>query len=1448
MSATLAVSAVFLLAFAGYVMLAHAMDRHFRQLRPGRPLPGRALRMGLRSAGWLLLAVSFWVAVQAWGVGSGAVAWFGVSSMTAGMLIGLLPYRPRWIAPIGLCLALLGLLLFAPLANAAPRVALLSTSFVLERKFALLEEAAAREGVDLAWVQVDRADETAIRRVLDGADLLIVDTPRSDDQAALEQAAGEAVRAAGIASIRIQVMTPTQRLRAEDVPLTVAEAVHAYYVSGRTVNHERLFRYLKAFIEEGDLAAVPPPSPLPDGGIYHPEAPDAVFATLPDYLAWWSARKEQPWERRPVIGMEMSSSYIADGQTRMLDETIQALEGAGAVPLVFYRTTRLARRQAEAGGRRPATMVAEEPAGFPNPQARRVARIDEPVIELDGRPVFDVLMVNTFLGSDPEARKAWHQEMDLPVLNVIHYRSGNRADYLADTAGIGTFFLPFTLTTAEYVGLIDPIVLTSNEGGELVPMHEQMNMLVGKAMKLAELRRKSNAEKRLALMFWNHPPGEHNQGASNMNVPRSLEILSARLIAEGYAVEPLAEQQMIDTVPILLKPRYRRDGLPVLMQTPHWDRFPLTQYLDWYSTLPATVREQIEAYWGTPEQSHWVAEVDGEMQFVIPRMRMGNLLVMPQPARGEGHSEEEEKHLFHDSKVPVHHAYLATYLWVREHFGADAIIHFGTHGSQEWLPGKERGLWAYDDPNLLAGSTPIVSPYIVDNIAEAIHVKRRGRGVIVSHQTPPFSPAGLSDDFVAINDQIREYQSVDEGLVKANNRALIIDQAVRMNIHGDLGWKVADLEAGFDEFLREIEDYLEELGMAMQPLGLHSFGQTALPEHRVSTVMQMLGQQLYEHLGVAPGEVFRDDYRSLLESAPYRFVLEKVFSDLAPDAFDPDARVLVEQGRTFDRMLDAETETEGLLRALSGRWVDPSYGGDSVRNPDALPTGRNIYGFDPTRVPTRAAWDAGVEAMQGLILSHQATHGEFPEKLAFSLWSTETMRHLGMLEAQILYAMGVRPVWDAGGRVVGMEPIPLEELGRPRIDTVISLTGLYRDQFPNVMEWFNHAIVLLAELDEPQTENLIRRNSLALEQRLRELGVPSEDARLFALTRVFGNESGDYGTGLPDGTLASDQWEEGDGQLENLYLSRMSWAYGPDATRWSEKLFAPDGSLVNAYAEHLRGTSAAVFSRSSNLRGLLDTDHPFEYLGGISMAVRHLDGKAPQLYISNMRDPLRARLQTAERFLSSELRSIYQHPNWLKEMQAEGYAGTLQLLNAVNNFWGWQVMDRDVVRDDQWDEFHATYVMDRYELGMREWFEAANPTALAQIVERMLEAVRKGYWEASEQTVRELVETYVDIAERHDVFTANRTFTAYVEELAAGFGLGVEPVIEASQNQPEASEPDNAPSESPMESVSGQRLEQVEPPELAASELPAALWLLGLIMVMGASHRAWQTHRHTPNA
>lgn len=1392
-----------------------------------------------------------------------------------------------WVFLMSGCLSVWATPIFA--SETPPQVTILSTEFVLNHKFKLLGQAAQQQGVVLQWVQVDAKDgsggQKAIKNALKQPGLVIIDAPRTEDQAQIETLAGDSLRALKQPIVHINRMSRPERLRTVNLPTEIGQQIYGYYIGGMPENHRLLFDYAKVLMAGEDLSQVPLPIEMPNGGIYHPAYPAQIFADLPSYLTWWQKRRGQDGTQLNVIGMETTASYIADGQNRHLNEVIQDIERRGAFPLVFYRAARVTQntfksrpattqpRPITATGKpsersqlmesrnvrpseRPtsATKADAEPLNnpFPNPKTGRPYPLNEPLITHQGRVLPQVMLVNTFLGGDVEGRKLRYQAQGIPVLNVIHYHDGGREVYLQDLAGVSSFRLPFTLTNAEYIGIQDPVVLTVNPDGEMISLPEQLDLLIGKAINLAKLQQKSNADKKLALLFWNHPPGEKNQGASNMNVPRSIEKLVADLKNQGYALDHVSEQQMIDAVATMLRPAYRVDSVLELMKTELWDFMPLNTYQAWFKTLPALIQTEMNQHWGDAANNDWLVEYQGQKGFVIPRLKLGNLVVLPQPNRG-GSTAEQDKDLFHDTKKPMNHYYAAAYLWLREVYQTDALIHFGTHGTQEWHPGKERGLWAYDYPNLAVGNTPVVYPYIVDNIGEALHVKRRGRGVIISHQVPSFSPAGLSDDFVAINDAIREYQSLDEGLVKSNAKDLIIEQAVKMKIPEDMGWKVADLHAHFDDFLRGIEDYLEDLGSAMQPLGLHTFGETSEDDHLALNIMLMLGDDLMKPLGVDNSrELFRTDYKLLKETAPFHFVLKHIIQ-AQPLSTENQSKVdlvaVVKQGIQYTQDLRAESETQGILAGLSAKWVNPSYGGDPIRNPDALPTGRNMYGFDPSRIPTKAAYEAGVQSMKELIVSHQATHNEFPKKLTFTMWSTETLRHLGMLEAQIFYAMGVKPIWDKGGVVTGLDVIPLAELGRPRIDTVISLTGLYRDQFPNVMERFNEAIVMLANLDEDPTQNLIKANTQRIEKTLLEQGIEPIAAKNFALTRIFGTESGDYGTKLPDATLASDQWDEKDGKLAELYLSRMSWAYGPDSSQWSQKLTTREGKPLNVYAEQLKGTSAAVFSRSSNLRGLLDTDHPFEYLGGISLALQHLEGKAPQLYISNMRDPKKAKLQTAERFLATELRAVYQHPNWIKEMQKEGYAGTLQMLNTINNFWGWQVMDRNVVRDDQWQQFHEVYIKDKYNLDMKEWFEKSNPTAMAQITERMLEAIRKDYWKASEETKKELVQVYEALAQKYDVHTDNQTFKAYVAELSAGYGLSAapapdmatraaEPMAMQAPEPPQTQDSEVSQPAENLEQVQGQVMQEQQPPE---PQEPEPRWWLALFLVllMGAIHQAW---------
>jgi len=442
------------------------------------------------------------------------------------------------------------------------------------------------------------------------------------------------------------------------------------------------------------------------------------------------------------------------------------------------------------------------------------------------------------------------------------------------------------------------------------------------------------------------------------------------------------------------------------------------------------------------------------------------------------------------------------------------------------------------------------------------------------------------------------------------------------------------------------------------------------------------------------------------------------------------------------------------------------------------------------------------------------------------------MRHNGILESQVFAALGVRPVWDDGGRIEKVELIPSQELGRPRIDVVLSATGLYRDQFGVLMQRMNEALALVEAADGG--DNPIARNTSAVRARLLAHGASADVAERYARTRIYSSAQGRYGSGLGGNVLRTDGWDT-DAALAESYLAQMQHGYGPDPAHWGE---VPDG--VNAYAEQLRGTRAAVLSRSSNLYGMLTTDDPFSYLGGLSLAVRHLDGAAPSLYISNLRDPAGSRVDAAARFLATELQTRQFHPGWIRQMQQEGYAGTLEIVASMDNFWGWQAVDPGMVRHDQWQSFHDVYVSDSLDLGMRDWFERSNPHALAQIVERMLEAHRKGYWKADDATLRSLVETWNALDARHDILPGSARLRPHVARLASAFGLGVPaaPPSPTSMQVPRGTSPPAAQMSKPRPSappsarhkVSGMQLHQVRPQPPS----PPSRWWLTLLVALTA--------------
>lgn len=1184
------------------------------------------------------------------------------------------------------------------------------------------------------------------------------------------------------------------------------KAIGSYYKNAGRVNYQNLMHYIANDYLGLSNTKAKAPFVVPNVGLYHYDYPGQVTDQADEFFNFLQIKDQQP-----VIAIGIHRSVIDYEQQQVVDALIKGLEAKGAKALGFFfegeeksmNYTDLLMHETENG---------------------KQAHVD--------------LMINYRSLHFVEKRRGEFEKLGVPVLHAINYTEGNQAEFEADHAGISPSLTPFFLVMPEDTGSADPTIIAANDKGVKTVIDYQLNALVERAFNHANLKHIANQDKKVATFIWNYPPGEKNIGAAFLDVPRSIENIAKAMKEKDYKVDVKEHKELIESAGKLLRPYYRGEDAEQLIAQDLAEYMPLSTYLTWFNALPENVTNPIVERWGKPEESGMLRKtmIDGKEvnAFVIPRMNLGNMIVMPQGVRGE--DAKEHANLYHSTKTPINHSYLAIYLFARQGFGADAYIHLGTHGSQEWLTGKERGLSVYDAPSLAIGNLPVFYPYIIDNVGEAMQAKRRGRATMISHLTPGFAKAGLYTEVATLSEKITNYLMLSEGQTKANTQTEVIEMAQALNMLNDLSLTKEEVMANFDEHIAKLQDHLNALAQMSQPLGVHIFGELPQDAHLFSTMLQMLGDEFTEraasyekanNLAIAEAQQF--DERNVKKLAALDgFQLVKTYIENPAVLIDLDEQLQADLtlAKEYWDNFQAIAETQNLMLALEANYIPISYGNDPIRNPNAAPTGRNLIGFNPAKVPSKEAYDAGVTLMNQTIDAYVEKHGKYPEKLAFSLWSLETMRHQGALEAQILHALGLKPKWNNQGNIVDTEVIPYSELKRPRIDVVISATGLYRDAFPNVMLWLAKAIDKVAKMKEDN--NFVYRHANALRSELLEKGKTEEDADYLSSIRIFSNETGNYGTGLAGSSLASDTWETDD-KLANLYLDRMGFAFGADEKRWSENVSDALGEGEGLYSKVLSGTDGVIFSRSTNLYALMTNDDPFQYFGGIGLAVRHLDGATPEMYVSNLRKKDQLKTQTLEEFVNQEMRSRYFHPRWIKAMQDSGYAGATAILDRMNNMWGWEVMTPEAIRDDQWQEFFEVYVEDKYQMDMREFFEEHNAESLAQIIERMLEAVRKGYWQADQESIKKMVETYTEIASEFDVATDNEKFNEYMDNTAAGFGLL--PLSQAlAQAQAQVTPPAQAANAS--QQVTGQKLEEQAKSEPVESDYTILYWL-ALIFLAG---------------
>ena len=1217
-----------------------------------------------------------------------------------------LPTSRRALWAIGLALAVSA----SAAVYFASRPGILFLGFPSMYRF-LLAEGSQLSGVDFDYWSPERVDDPALAEPDFGRYRVVYVSGRRSDP--LPRPVRAALRGAGAAGTRVIALPAHDAAR-----LGVGNAdfqgrdrwIDEYWRYGGVTNMARLLATSAARYERRNFEELPP-EPTPDDGYYHPDAP-SLFTTTADYERWYEG-SERFDPDAPKVLIDFADGWRL-GMNQATDAVVRAFEDGGFNAAAIFGTAQAAPFAVEY---RPDILVSRKHGRW-------------------------------WLGDN--GVEVLRDKLNVPVLRGLSllFTGESFSDYSQTRAGIRDAGLIMGAVVPELDGAIQPTLIEGLESawyGRRFEAHqaERIGVLVERARRWVRLRRMPNSEKRVAI-FYVSGIGKGRITAAGLNVPRSMKRFLDALEDSGYTIEnpPGDESALLAKLldlgrnvsvgrPRELRQLADREGVELL---------PLDGYLRWFESLPAGMREEVVAAFGPPPGRLMTVERSGESFFVIPKLDFGNVIVLPQPVRGA----RMDATLQHNDRVPPPHQYLAVYWWLREAWRADAIVNYGTHGTHEFLPGRPLGQLADDWSDRTLEALPSLYVYVVDNVGEALIAKRRGAAVTISHQIPPVDASDLAreePDVARLYRAVNQLLDAPDGALKENLRARVQSMASSQGFDRDLGADWSE-EVPSDAAVARLGDYIHQLDADRVPTGLHVHGRTGTAAELAPMIASMLGSEFLAAHGCGSdaaargcGPVSRDRASRVVGNA------------LAGRREHPSLRPVADEFKrlrdAFDRTPD---EIDHTLAALAGGYVPPGGGGDPLRNPMALPTGRNLHGINPAEVPTEAAWDIGARLAEEQLESERSRLGRWPRRIGFTLWNTELIRQHGTDLAHVMHLLGVRPVWDHRNVVEDVELVPAEELGRPRVDVVIQAASLFRDTFPDRMRLLDKAVRLAASATDG--DNYIAEHTAEAERSLKQAGMAAAAARALAAARVFSNSAGGYGTGLVAAIERSGDYASTAG-LTEAYIARSGAVY-TEGYPWGEP--APD-----AYRQQLRHTDAVTLSRSTNVVGALTLDHYFEYLGGMTMAVRDTTGSEPETYLADVRDPTRARMETARESLAKGLRGKFWNPKWIRGLQAEGFSGAVEVAQTATNLFGWQIAKPDVVSSSDWDRVHAVYVEDALELGLPEWFDTENPFAFQELAAVLAEAARKGFWEPSRQALDTLAVQYARSLDRHGASGSVRT-------------------------------------------------------------------------------------------
>ncbi|MET9833975.1 cobaltochelatase subunit CobN [Streptomyces sp. NPDC006385] len=1176
-----------------------------------------------------------------------------------------------------------------------PRILLLSTSDT-----DLLSARAANGPVRYRFANPARLPLDDLPALLDGVDLVVVRLLGGirawQDGLDLLLADGRPV-----VVLTGEQAPDAQLMAASTVPVGIAAEAHAYLAHGGPANLEQLARFLSdTVLLTGHGFEAPEPAP-----------------------SWGPLERESRGEG-PTVAVLYYRAHHMSGNTAFVGALCDAIEDAGGRALPLY----------VASLRAPEPELVEE--------LRAADAIVTTVLAAGGTKPAEASA-----GGDDESWDAGAlTTLDVPILQALCL-TGSRTAWEENDEGVSPLDAASQIAVPEFDGRLITVPFSFKEiDADGLPAYvadpERAARVAGIAVRHARLRHIPATDKRVALVLSAYPTKHSRIGnAVGLDTPASAVALLRRLQAEGYDfgdadIPGLASGDGDELIRALIEAGgHDQDWLTEEQLARNPVRIPAADYRRWFATLPEELRSAVEEHWGpAPGEMFVDRSRNEEGDIVLAALRFANLLILIQPPRGFG---ENPIAIYHDPDLPPSHHYLAAYRWIAARaedggFGADAMIHLGKHGNLEWLPGKNAGLSAACGPDAALGDLPLVYPFLVNDPGEGTQAKRRVHATLVDHLVPPMARADSYGDIARLEQLLDEYaqiSSMDPAKLPAIRAQIwTLIQAARLD--HDLGLQDRPDDDGFDDFLLHVDGWLCEVKDAQIRDGLHVLGSPPAGADRVNLVLAILrARQIWGGAKALPG---LREALGLDESAATRTTADEaeekaraLVQAMEDAGWDPAAvptdhgeqvaAVLEFAAREVVPRLSATTaELDHTVHALAGGFVPAGPSGSPLRGlVNVLPTGRNFYSVDPKAVPSRLAWETGQALADSLLERYRTDNGDWPTSVGLSLWGTSAMRTAGDDVAEALALLGIRPVWDdASRRVTGLEAIPYEELGRPRIDVTLRISGFFRDAFPHTIGLLDDAVRLAASLDEPAEANHVRAHVQA------DLAAHGDERR--ATTRIFGSRPGTYGAGLLQ-LIDSRDWRT-DADLAEVYTVWGGYAYGRDLDGRAAR-----DEMETAYKR------IAVAAKNTDTRehDIADSDDYFQYHGGMVATVRALRGTAPEAYIGDSTRPETVRTRTLVEETSRVFRARVVNPKWIEAMRRHGYKGAFELAATVDYLFGYDATT-GVVADWMYDKLTETYVLDP---ANREFLQQANPWALHGIAERLLEAESRGMWEKPDPAV-----------------------------------------------------------------------------------------------------------------